>query len=220
MSTSRARPFRPTAKGTGKKRSTTPSPAPPRSTTGTQRSCGRCRAGRVRIRLGARPKAREKPGMTTEGRWPRIFTSTWTTGSPRDDYRCFFADEEGSSYFREDGTRCRDENGRLLWPCRHQDRIWSMPDILAGRSPWPFAGHLPETVEELLQSPDPVGALVETFPPADGCRFPSPRKGPSGRSGRSRSPKATRPGTGSSRPRRDGLRSPGSSRPTWARARS
>ena len=93
-------------------------------------------------------------------------------GLTQDDYRCFFADQEGSSYFREDGTRCRDENGRLLWPCRHQDRIWSMPDILAGRSPWPFAGHLPETVEELLQSPDPVGALVETFPP--GGRLPVP----------------------------------------------
>ena len=86
-------------------------------------------------------------------------------GLTQEDYRCFFANQRGSEYSREEGAGCRDENGRMRWPCEHQGRIWSMPETLAGESPWPFTGYLPETEEELARMPDPVGTLVETFPP-------------------------------------------------------
>ena len=81
-------------------------------------------------------------------------------GLTQEDYQCFFAAHMGSVYFRKDGTSCP-ETGN----CTHWSRLEAVPSVLAGDSAWPLPTRLPQSQEETDRLPDPVGEILDAFPP-------------------------------------------------------
>ena len=84
-------------------------------------------------------------------------------GLSGEDFRCKFSNHMGSIYFNPH-FRCAQGNipGK---ECPHRSRTAETPHILVGEVPWPHASFLPPTDEEQAHIPDPMGAIIDVFPP-------------------------------------------------------
>ena len=83
-------------------------------------------------------------------------------GLTQNDYHCFFANQIGSHYEKELFYRCAEKPATQGAMCPHHDRIWQMPDILVGETPWPHVNQIAE--EEEIDVPDPMGDMEDIFP--------------------------------------------------------